>query len=221
MTTAASLADHIAVHEELFAHYDALDESRRGTTLFVEPIDAVFNSLRFGAGATVIALVVGVLAAVAIARGHGRLARSLDTSLMLPLGTSAATVGFGVRNMADLDQGLREIGRVLRPGGRLLVLEFALPRVALVRRAYLAYFRHVLPRIDRWALGCHDVRLIEQRDQRRKRQGHEHERPVQQRQRHDGHAEQGEDADREGQWREHVGGHIDVAVGMGLLRSVG
>jgi len=78
-----------------FAHYDALDESRRGTTLFVEPIDAVFNSLRFAAGATVIALVVGVLAAVAIARGHGRLARSLDTSLMLPLGTSAATVGFG------------------------------------------------------------------------------------------------------------------------------
>ncbi|MDG2113975.1 MAG: iron ABC transporter permease, partial [Actinomycetota bacterium] len=75
--------------------YAALDESRRGSTLFVSPIEAVANSLRFAAGATVIAVVVGGLAALAIARGHGRIARGLDTSLMLPLGTSAATVGFG------------------------------------------------------------------------------------------------------------------------------
>lgn len=75
--------------------YDALDESRRGSTLFVAPLEAVFNSLRFAAGATGIAVVIGGLAALAIARGHGRLARALDTSLMLPLGTSAATVGFG------------------------------------------------------------------------------------------------------------------------------
>jgi demethylmenaquinone methyltransferase/2-methoxy-6-polyprenyl-1,4-benzoquinol methylase len=60
---------------------------------------------------------------------------------------SAATVAFGVRNVADLDRCLRELVRVLAPGGRLLVLEFAVPRHRLLRAAYLFYFRHVLPRI--------------------------------------------------------------------------
>ncbi|MGY9075039.1 MAG: ABC transporter permease [Acidimicrobiales bacterium] len=75
--------------------YTALDESRRGSTLFVAPIEAVFNSLKFAAAATFIAVSVGGLASVAIARGRGWMARLLDTGLMLPLGTSAATVGFG------------------------------------------------------------------------------------------------------------------------------
>lgn len=77
------------------AHYDALDESRRGSTLFVPPVEAIYNSLRFGVLAALLAVVVGTLAAVAIARGSGRWAQVLDTGLMLPLGTSAATVGFG------------------------------------------------------------------------------------------------------------------------------
>lgn len=59
----------------------------------------------------------------------------------------AATIAFGIRNLVDVAAGLREMHRALRPGGRVLVLEFSLPRNALVRRAYLAYFRHVLPRI--------------------------------------------------------------------------
>jgi demethylmenaquinone methyltransferase/2-methoxy-6-polyprenyl-1,4-benzoquinol methylase len=60
-----------------------------------------------------------------------------------------ALVGFGVRNLADLDAGLTEAARVLRPGARFVVLEFATPRFAPVRAAYLFYFRHVLPRIGR------------------------------------------------------------------------
>lgn len=61
----------------------------------------------------------------------------------------AALVGFGVRNFEDLDRGLREIHRVLRPGGMLVVLEFSKPRMFPVKQLYHFYFRHVLPRIGR------------------------------------------------------------------------
>lgn len=59
-------------------------------------------------------------------------------------------VGFGVRNLADVRQGLLEMARVLRSGARLVVLEFGTPTAWPVRPVYLAYFRHVLPRVGRW-----------------------------------------------------------------------
>src|SRR2546430_12624882 len=62
-----------------------------------------------------------------------------------------AMVGFGVRNLADLDHGLREARRVLRPGSRFVVLEFTTPRFAPLRALYLFYFRRVLPAIGRAA----------------------------------------------------------------------
>jgi demethylmenaquinone methyltransferase/2-methoxy-6-polyprenyl-1,4-benzoquinol methylase len=62
---------------------------------------------------------------------------------------AAATVAFGLRNVADLDQALRELALALAPGGRLAVLEFAMPEAAPLRALYLFYFRRVLPRIGR------------------------------------------------------------------------
>jgi len=65
----------------------------------------------------------------------------------------AATIGFGIRNFPDPQAALRELHRVLKPEGRLIILEFSLPPHALVRGAYLAYFRHVLPRLGGWISG--------------------------------------------------------------------
>lgn len=77
-------------------------------------------------------------------------------SLQLPFPDESfhrAMVAFGVRNLADLDRGLTEFHRVLRPGGRLVVLEFTTPPRRLMRRLYLFYFHRVLPVIGRIVSG--------------------------------------------------------------------
>jgi demethylmenaquinone methyltransferase / 2-methoxy-6-polyprenyl-1,4-benzoquinol methylase len=71
-------------------------------------------------------------------------------ALDLPMAANSASgaiVAFGIRNVADLDQGLREVHRVLAPGARFVILEFTTPRSAIVRAMYHLYFHHVLPRI--------------------------------------------------------------------------
>lgn len=57
------------------------------------------------------------------------------------------SVAFGLRNVADTDQGLREMARVCRPSGRVAVLEFSLPQRQPMRALYGWYFRNVLPRV--------------------------------------------------------------------------
>jgi demethylmenaquinone methyltransferase/2-methoxy-6-polyprenyl-1,4-benzoquinol methylase len=65
----------------------------------------------------------------------------------------AVTVAFGLRNFADPERGLCEMRRVLRPGGRAVVLEFVRPRRGPVGAAYRAYLVHVLPRVGGWVSG--------------------------------------------------------------------
>jgi demethylmenaquinone methyltransferase/2-methoxy-6-polyprenyl-1,4-benzoquinol methylase len=77
-------------------------------------------------------------------------------ALALPIADgsiSGAIVAFGIRNVADLDGALREVRRVLEPGGRFVILEFSTPRRALVRAAYRAYFHVVLPGVGRLVSG--------------------------------------------------------------------
>jgi demethylmenaquinone methyltransferase / 2-methoxy-6-polyprenyl-1,4-benzoquinol methylase len=73
-------------------------------------------------------------------------------ALELPFPSAAfdgAMVGWGLRNLVDLDAGLAEAARVLKPGARLVVLDMTLPPRPLVRRVFQVYFRRVLPWIGR------------------------------------------------------------------------
>lgn len=77
-------------------------------------------------------------------------------SLRLPFPDASfqgAMVAFGVRNLADLSRGLREFVRVLRPGRRLVVLEFTEPPNLILRSLYLLYFRRILPLVGRIVSG--------------------------------------------------------------------
>jgi len=83
---------------------------------------------------------------------HSPFAKRIELNVapceQIPYGTgtfTAVTIAFGIRNVDDRLQGLREIYRVLRPGGRLVVLEFSTPTSTLFRSCYYWYFRRVLP----------------------------------------------------------------------------
>lgn len=80
------------------------------------------------------------------------LAPVVADALALPVADDTfdgAIVAFGIRNVADLGAGLREVRRALKPGARFVILEFSTPRVPLVRAAYLFYFHRILPLIGR------------------------------------------------------------------------
>lgn len=93
--------------------------------------------------------------------GRGKVKRlRLDRQIMLQTGDSEAlefpdahfdaiTVAFGVRNFEDLEKGLREMLRVLKPGGKLVILEFSHPRTPGIRQVYDLYLRLVAPRVGR------------------------------------------------------------------------
>lgn len=61
----------------------------------------------------------------------------------------AVTVAFGVRNFEDLEKGLSDMLRVLKPGGKAVILEFSKPKVFPVKQAYNFYFKYITPAIGR------------------------------------------------------------------------
>ncbi len=62
----------------------------------------------------------------------------------------AVTVGFGVRNFENLEKGLSEIYRVMKPGAMLVILEFSRPKRFPFKQVYNFYFTTILPKIGRW-----------------------------------------------------------------------
>jgi demethylmenaquinone methyltransferase/2-methoxy-6-polyprenyl-1,4-benzoquinol methylase len=74
----------------------------------------------------------------------------------LPLPDQSAdivSIAFGIRNVADPAAAMREFRRILRPGGRVIILEFSLPTNPVLRSLYNFYFRKILPRTATWISG--------------------------------------------------------------------
>ncbi|MFF3456631.1 ABC transporter permease [Streptomyces sp. NPDC002730] len=139
-----------------FDYYRALTAmDASGGAFLVPPIDAVWNSLRYALVATAIALVVGGLAAAALTRKAGRLLRGFDALLMLPLGVSAVTVGFGF--LITLDKPPLD----LRASWILVPLAQALVGVPFVVRLMLPVLRAVDGRLREAAavLGASPLRV--------------------------------------------------------------
>ncbi len=75
-------------------------------------------------------------------------------ALPFPAGSfDAVTVAFGIRNVCDLNAAIRELLRVLKPGGQVAVLEFSPPERGILRSGFELYFRRILPTIGRWVSG--------------------------------------------------------------------
>ncbi len=142
---------------------DALEWRRTPDGVFLDLCAGTLDvSVKLASQAGFRGLVVGSdfaepMLRVALEKIRGRAVAPIAAdALSLPVldaSVHGAIVAFGARNLADLDAGLAEVFRVLRPGGRFVILEFATPRAALVRVAYHAYFHHVLPVIGRWVSG--------------------------------------------------------------------
>ncbi len=138
-----------------FDYYRALGNGASNTVLAVAPTEALRNSLSFAAITAVLALVIGGLAASLVGYGRSRATQWFDSLLMLPLGTSAVTVGFGF--LISLDRGVLD----LRSEPIIIPLAHTLVALPFVIRVMVPMIRSIDPRLREAAatLGAGPVRV--------------------------------------------------------------
>ncbi len=124
------------------AYYQQLTENTRQSVLFVPPIEAVGNSLVFALATTVLAVLMGLTTAQVIARRDSRVGALLDPLFMLPLATSAVTLGFGYIIALD------EPPLNLRTSPVLIVLAHTLVAMPFVVRSVLPTMRSIPPSLQ-------------------------------------------------------------------------
>lgn len=118
----------------------AIAAVRAGTDVSVVGVDFAGEMLRLGREKL---QARGLTRAIRLVRGDATRIPLADRTC------DAAMVAFGIRNVAEPEAALAEIARVVRPGGRLAILEFGEPRIPGIRTLYLWYFRYVLPLVGR------------------------------------------------------------------------
>ncbi|MDQ3554858.1 MAG: ABC transporter permease subunit, partial [Chloroflexota bacterium] len=123
------------------AAYRALFQAGGRLGAFVPPVEAIGNSLLFGGLTMILASVLGVMAATVIAYRRGWSSRGLDALLMLPLGTSAVTLGFGF--IVALDEPPLD----LRTSPLLIPIAHTLVAMPFVVRATVPLIRSIQPRL--------------------------------------------------------------------------
>ncbi len=121
-------------------YYAALSTNARGSVLFVPPLEAVGNSVIYALLTTVLSLILGLIAAYGLAR-RGRLSTLLDPIYMLPLATSAVTLGFGFIIALD------EPPLNLRTSRALIVIAHTLVAMPFVVRSVLPALRSISPNV--------------------------------------------------------------------------
>jgi demethylmenaquinone methyltransferase/2-methoxy-6-polyprenyl-1,4-benzoquinol methylase len=95
-----------------------------------------------------------------VARRNGLAELVVANGMSLPFAKAefdVVTAAFGLRNMASWEKGLSEMARVLKPGGHLLILDFSLPTLPLIRPLYRFYLHHLLPHVAGMATGRKDA----------------------------------------------------------------
>jgi len=121
---------------------DVALEARRGPSAAQRVVGVDFSGAMLGLGRQKVE-VAGASDRIALIRGD---------AMRLPIASRSAdavTIAFGIRNVQRPDVACAELVRVLRPGGRVAILEFGVPRVPGIKPLYLWYFTHVLPRVGR------------------------------------------------------------------------
>jgi thiamine transport system permease protein len=124
------------------SHYQQLTLNTRASVLFVPPMEAVANSLKFALGTTALAVFLGLTTAYLLARRAWRIAAWLDPLFMLPLATSAVTLGFGYIIALD------EPPLNLRTSPLLIVFAHTLVAMPFVVRSVLPLLRGISPSLQ-------------------------------------------------------------------------